>query len=97
MSGGGDSLDIVAYLFSPAGVGVNFATGTTYGGGGRDRFIGFNAILGSQYDDYIKGTTGEQWFVPLAGDDRVYGGAGTTSSTTCSRKASTSTSTRVLG
>jgi Ca2+-binding RTX toxin-like protein len=77
MSGGGDDLDIVAYLFSPAGESVNFASGRAYGGEGFDRLSGFNAVIGSQFDDRLTGTSGEQWFVPLGGNDKVDGGADT--------------------
>jgi RTX calcium-binding nonapeptide repeat (4 copies) len=75
--GGGDDLDVIAYLSSPAAVGVNFVTGKAYGGEASDHFIGFNAVVGSEFDDWLKGTSGEQWFVPLGGDDTVDGGADT--------------------
>ena len=75
LRGGGQTLDILAYLFSPRGVRVNFRTGLARGEG-SDSFRGFNAVVGSNTDDVLLGAGGEQWFVPLAGDDRVNGRSG---------------------
>jgi Ca2+-binding RTX toxin-like protein len=74
LHGGGQDLDILSYLFSPRGVRVDFR-GTAVGEG-RDTFRGFNAVVGSSHDDTLTGREGEQWFVPLGGDDHVRGGSG---------------------
>jgi hypothetical protein len=73
MFGGGQELDIVAYLFSKVGVDVDFGSGV---GPQGDSFTGFNAVVGSPHDDTLLGTDGEQWIVPLEGADVVDGGAG---------------------
>lgn len=75
LSGGGQSLDMIAYLFSPTGVTVDFGTGRAFGEG-TDKFDGFNAVVGSNGDDTLLGTLGEQWFLPLGGNDTVNGGDG---------------------
>jgi hypothetical protein len=77
LMGGGQALDIVAYLFSRAAVDVDLDAGTAKGGEGHDKVSGFNAVVGSRFDDRLGGGGGEQWFVPLAGDDIVNGGRGT--------------------
>lgn len=76
MDGGGQSLDILSYLFSPRGVHVDFGAGRALGEGGLDRFEGFNAVVGSNRGDVLLGTSGEQWFVPFGGNDSVDGGHG---------------------
>jgi hypothetical protein len=74
--GGSDNaLDIVAFLFASDGVRVDFKAGTA-SGAGRDRFDGFDAVVGSRFDDELIGTRGEQWFVPVDGDDLVDGRMG---------------------
>jgi RTX calcium-binding nonapeptide repeat (4 copies) len=72
-SGGRNLLDILDYEFTPAAVTVDFATGIA-NGYGRDSFEGFNTVVGSNADDVLQGTSGQQLFVPLAGDDQVTGG-----------------------
>jgi hypothetical protein len=73
--GGEESFDIIAYFFSPRGVRVDFERGRARGDG-ADSFRGFIAVVGSSGDDVLRGAAGTQWFVPLAGNDRVRGGAG---------------------
>jgi len=74
-NGGGQSLDIIAYLFAPQGVEVNFATGTATGNG-SDQIKGFDTVVGSPWNDRLLGQEGEQWFVPMGGDDVVDGSEG---------------------
>jgi Ca2+-binding RTX toxin-like protein len=73
--GNDDALDIVAFLYASDGVHVDFNAGTA-SGAGHDRFHGFDAVVGSMFDDELIGTRDEQWFVPLDGDDLVDGRTG---------------------
>ena len=73
--GNDDALDIVAFLFASDGVRVDFKAGTA-SGVGHDRFDGFDAVVGSRFDDKLTGARGEQWFVPVDGDDQVDGRTG---------------------
>jgi hypothetical protein len=75
-AGGGQALDIIGYLDAPTGVRVNIETGRSSGGGGRDRFHGFNTIFGSWWTDTLLGSAHPDLFVPFAGNDHVAGGNG---------------------
>ena len=72
--GGGSPLDILSYLSSSSAVRVDFSTGRTVGEG-ADTFQGFNAVVGSNGDDSLMGSTGQELFVPVGGDDLVNGGS----------------------
>ena len=83
MAGGADTLDggagrdVLDYSASPAGVRVNLATGEASGGHAQGDVIGgFEAVIGSAYDDHLVGDAQANRLVGGAGDDRLEGGAG---------------------
>ena len=78
---GGPGDDTVSYLFSPAGVTINLAAGTTRGGDASGDTLGgdIENIWGSAHDDVLAGT--DSLFVGNfifggAGNDELYGGWG---------------------
>ena len=76
--GGGPVLDILSYLSSSSAVRVDFSRGMAVGEG-DDTFKGFNAVVGSNGDDSLIGSSGQELFVPVGGNDSVDGGSETDS------------------
>jgi Ca2+-binding RTX toxin-like protein len=80
---GGDGFDLVSYLSkalnedgtTPPGVTVDLSAGTATGLG-DDGLDGIEAVLGSEFNDVIKGDAGFNLFLPGGGDDQVTGGGG---------------------
>jgi Ca2+-binding RTX toxin-like protein len=73
--GGGPPLDVISYLASSSAVHVDFSTGMAVGEG-KDRFQRINAVVGSNGNDSLIGSTGEELFVPVGGNDNVDGELG---------------------
>ena len=78
---GGTVFEIVNYYRSSAGVTVTFSgdgVGTTYEDGfsGTDTFTGIDGVGGSNFNDVLTGSAGDQYFVTQGGNDIVDGGAG---------------------
>ena len=72
---GGAGRDTAVYENAAAGVMVDLAAGTATGQG-SDRLYGIENIVGSTYDDTLKGDDGSNWLVGFAGDDTLDGAGG---------------------
>lgn len=69
--------DEVNYSGSPAGVSVNLGTGTASDGfGGTDALIDIEGVIGSPSGDTLIGSSANNFFQGLAGDDMIDGGEG---------------------
>ncbi len=84
---GGDGWDYARYLRSDEGVTINLQTGANTGGHAEgDMIVNIEAIVGSNYNDfltggtsndYLKGELGNDYLFGGVGADTLYGGAGT--------------------
>jgi Ca2+-binding RTX toxin-like protein len=74
---GGNGTDTLSYQGSYAAVNVNLATNVVSGGDADgDVVIGFENVVGSDYNDTLTGSTGNNVLTGGAGDDIMDGGAG---------------------
>jgi Ca2+-binding RTX toxin-like protein len=77
---GGAGHDNVSYWNATGGVTVSLAlqgqAQDVGGGHGKDTLVGFEAIVGSQYNDTLTGDADHNYFNPQRGNDVVDGGAG---------------------
>ena len=76
----GGGIDLISYANSTAGINVNLTTGEASGGYAEgDTVLGFEQVIGSNYNDTFMGTSGNDSFDAGNGDDYVYlsGGADT--------------------
>ncbi|MDW3097608.1 MAG: calcium-binding protein [Alphaproteobacteria bacterium] len=74
---GGAGADIASYIYDPAGVSINLATGMGADGfGGTDTLNSIEAIAGSQFGDTLIGDTNDNYFLGLGGNDTINGGDG---------------------
>ncbi|GAA6155337.1 hypothetical protein NBRC116588_08100 [Pyruvatibacter sp. HU-CL02332] len=74
---GGAGADIASYIYDPAGVSINLATGTgTDGFGGTDTLNSIEALAGSQFGDTLIGDANDNYFLGLGGNDTINGGDG---------------------
>ena len=74
---GGAGVDAVSYRDSDEGVSVDLAAGTGEGGHAEgDVLTGIENVVGSSYEDAIRGDNGTNRLIGGAGDDRLHGGAG---------------------
>ncbi|WP_395645058.1 FG-GAP-like repeat-containing protein [Terricaulis sp.] len=74
---GGAGYDTIDYTNANGGVTINLATGTATGVvGGADTLSGFEAIIGSLYNDTIVGDDGDNYIQINGGSDNIDGGAG---------------------
>ncbi len=73
---GGAGVDTASYAASPAGVAVNLAAGTGYGGDADgDTLIGIEHAIGSAFDDGFQGGAKHGKFLAGDGDDTMFGGS----------------------
>lgn len=71
---GGDGDDVVVFGGSPAGVTVNLELGFAIDGqGNTDTILNVEAVNGSEYDDHITLTNGDNFALGNAGDDQIFG------------------------
>lgn len=70
---GGSDWDSVTFENATSGVTVNLRTGRSTGAG-NDTLSSIQGVVGSPFDDSLTGTTSNNTFVPLGGDDWVDGG-----------------------
>ena len=85
-SGGADQIeglestpagDLIDYSASGAGVLVDLANGTGFGGDAEgDQLVSIESVIGSAFADTLFGTDGANELVGLEGDDTIEGGAG---------------------
>ena len=75
---GGAGDDTVSYVDATAGVDVDLAvTGwQRSGGGGRDRLLNIESVVGSAFDDALRGSTVANELRGGDGNDAIFGGAG---------------------
>jgi Ca2+-binding RTX toxin-like protein len=74
---GGTGTDTARYDDSSAGVSVFLTTGEGFGGTAEgDSLTSIEDLVGSDYDDYLVGTTGSNSFHGGSGDDVLEGGGG---------------------
>ncbi len=72
---GGVGWDYSRYIGSSAGVNINLETGVNTGGDAQDDIIlNIEAIIGSNHNDTITGTTGSNFFKGEGGNDTITGG-----------------------
>ncbi|WP_417526120.1 hypothetical protein [Marinovum sp.] len=84
---GGDGIDTVTYFNAAAGVAANLSNGaqvngqeTGYGSRGvaaRDLYFEIENLVGSRFDDELRGSSGRNQLFGLEGDDFIFGYAGT--------------------
>lgn len=74
---GGNGIDLAIYSRSDAGVEVNLATGEGAGGHAEgDTLSGIERVVGSRFDDTLRGDGENNVLSGLGGDDVATGGAG---------------------
>ncbi|MCA6124196.1 hypothetical protein J6500_20200 [Bradyrhizobium sp. WSM 1704] len=77
IDGGGGLLDRVVYRGAPAGATVNLATHTASDGfGGTDTITNVEGVVGTEFNDWITGDSGDNRLIGQNGDDHLTGGAG---------------------
>lgn len=73
---GGDGVDTARYLSATAGVIVSLLTGSASGGGGADKLVAIENVVGSAFDDVIIGDAGANRLDGQDGNDLLSGGDG---------------------
>ena len=74
---GGNGIDTVFYGDSTAGVGINLATGRGVGGSAQgDTLISIENVFGSNFNDVLTGTSGDNQLHGQDGNDIIMGGGG---------------------
>ncbi|WP_417525594.1 CAP domain-containing protein [Marinovum sp.] len=83
---GGDGIDTVTYYNASAGIIANLSNGarvngqeTGYGSGGvaaRDLYFEIENLVGSRFDDELRGSSGRNQLNGLEGDDFIFGYGG---------------------
>jgi Ca2+-binding RTX toxin-like protein len=73
---GGLGIDTVSYAGTGSAVTVSLLSGQATGGAGTDLLLGFETIIGSDFDDSLTGDGGDNVLVGGLGNDSLNGGAG---------------------
>jgi Ca2+-binding RTX toxin-like protein len=73
---GSGGVDAVRYLLAGSSVTVDLAAGLASGGDGADTLRGIENVLGSDFDDVIRGDAGPNQLIGGAGDDTISAGDG---------------------
>ncbi|MDD2829552.1 MAG: calcium-binding protein, partial [Sulfuricurvum sp.] len=75
---GGNGIDEIQFAQAGSGVTVDLeiTTQQATGGGGNDTILNFENVIGSNYNDTIYGTEGDNYIKGKAGDDIIYGRGG---------------------
>jgi Ca2+-binding RTX toxin-like protein len=73
---GGAGSDTVGYIGAASAVNVNLGTGVVTGGAGNDTLVGIEGVYGSNFNDTLIGTAGDNWFAGSLGNDSITGGGG---------------------
>ncbi|MDD2949815.1 MAG: hypothetical protein PHU29_03405, partial [Sulfuricurvum sp.] len=76
---GGDGIDTLSYATASAGVGVSIKTTTAQNtvGAGVDTVLNFENLIGSNYNDTLRGNALGNTILGLDGNDIIYAGKGT--------------------
>ncbi len=73
---GGLGIDTVSYAGAASAVTVSLLAGQATGGAGTDQLLGFENIIGSDFNDSLTGDGGDNVLVGGLGNDTLNGGAG---------------------
>ncbi len=73
---GGLGTDTVSYAGTASAVTVSLLAGQATGGAGTDQLLGFENIIGSDFNDSLTGDGGDNILVGGLGNDSLNGGAG---------------------
>lgn len=75
---GGAGIDVIDYINAASAVYVNLGltTAQSTGGGGTDTLIGFETLVGSNFNDVLTGSSGNDTLTGASGNDILEGGAG---------------------
>jgi Ca2+-binding RTX toxin-like protein len=73
---GGDGFDTVDYADATGGVNVNLNTGFGYWSATSDRYYDIEHVVGSDFNDTMTGSAGDEYFQGGKGNDTLSGGAG---------------------
>jgi Ca2+-binding RTX toxin-like protein len=73
---GGLGIDTVSYAGTASAVMVSLLAGQATGGAGIDQLLGFENIIGSDFNDSLTGDGGDNVLVGGLGNDALNGGAG---------------------
>ncbi|KPF67295.1 hypothetical protein IP88_12340 [alpha proteobacterium AAP81b] len=73
---GNGGVDFASYEAATAGVTVNLATGGTAGYAAGDSYVGIEGVIGSDFNDVLDGSAGDDLFAVSGGADAINGGAG---------------------
>jgi Ca2+-binding RTX toxin-like protein len=73
---GGLGIDTVSYAEAGSAVSVSLLSGKATGGAGTDQLLGFENLIGSDFNDSLTGDGGANVLVGGAGDDLLDGQAG---------------------
>ncbi|MGO1074610.1 hypothetical protein [Inquilinus sp. CA228] len=73
---GGDGIDVALYDDATAAVNVNLATGEGIAGAGGDTLSGIEDLVGSQFNDWLRGDAGGNALSGNAGVDTIEGNDG---------------------
>ncbi|MCI4645695.1 MAG: hypothetical protein MRY64_13025 [Hyphomonadaceae bacterium] len=70
---GGDGVDTLSFVSALSGITANLSSGiATDDGGDRDAISNFENLVGSMFDDVLRGDTGANRLVGGNGDDRLF-------------------------
>ena len=72
---GSDGRDTAVYYDASRGVTVDLATGIA-DGHGHDRLVQIESVVGSRFDDLLRGDGGDNWLTGREGNDVLDGGGG---------------------
>lgn len=72
---GGPGIDLITYAFNPNGIDANLQTGIILGGS-TDTVTGVENLIGTQFDDRLKGSAAPNNIAGLGGDDFIEGAEG---------------------
>ena len=74
---GGDGLDSADYSDAASKVTIDLSLETQFtGGGGIDKFVSIEGVVGTQFGDILIGTAGANWLEGGGGADQLTGGLG---------------------
>ena len=76
IGGGWGDIDWAHYDDAPSAVTVNLAAGTASGGHGNDILKGIESVMGSNYDDILRGDANSNFFSGNDGNDTLAGESG---------------------
>jgi len=74
---GGDGIDLAAYTLAQEAVHIDMAASVQHGGDAEgDRLVNIEGVIGSAFDDVLRGNDGDNVLDGAAGNDLLVGGLG---------------------